>query len=367
MKKRSKKKKKKKLRKNKILNNLHKSELIGETQTKFYYKIGQSVIVKNGVPDPDYGTEIGGWKGKIYNIENADDPFIDIEWDYETQEKIPKSQIKACEKNNLDYTKMRLLASDVEPDSSSEKKDDNKILLKTMTQEIYMLARIYYDLFDREKVQTIFSKLRCMDFDTTRDCWVWLYKAETEKLKFEGSYYDIPIEHRPIILGLFHSNNDDEMYLNVNSFERAKKAIVFFDKYIPRTVAKVTDMEVLNKIFDSYDGTLPNHDDYFENKHKEIIDQERTINELKSITSSTKNPLEKLEVALKHLENSSKQSLPELERFPIHFYEDGLAGLEGCLPMRETIALQHWAGNKDYTFYDIMQKIIPKMPPIKLK
>ena len=115
---------------------------IGETQTKFYYKIGQSVIVKNGVPDPDYDTEIGGWKGTIYNIENADDPLIDIEWDYETQEKIPKSQIKACEKNDLDYTKIRLFASDVEPDSFSEKKDDNKIILKTMTQEIYMLARI---------------------------------------------------------------------------------------------------------------------------------------------------------------------------------------------------------------------------------
>jgi len=246
------------------------------------------------------------------------------------------------------------------------KQDKNKILLKTMTQELYMLARIHYDLFDKEKIQLIFSKLRCMQYDN-QGRWVWLYEAEAKKLKFTGSYDKIPKERRPIILGSFYSKNVDKMYIDVNSFDRAKKAVVFFDKCIPRAVARVTDIEILNKAFDSYDANLPKHKDYFDEESIEIKDPERTINELTNITSSIKNPLEKLEVALTHMENDSKQPISEVERFPIHFYEDGMTGLEGCLTVRETIALQHWKGNKDYTFHDLMQQIIPKMPPIKLK
>lgn len=368
--KKSKKKKSKKnrrLKNKKTLSNVHKSEVREEIQTQFHYQVGHFVIVKKGVRDPDYEIEIGGWKGKIYDIENADDPLLCIEWDYETQSNVPISIIKACEKDNLDYTKMSLFASDVEPVMLAEKKEKNKILLSTMTKEIYMLARIHYDLFDKEKMQQIFSKLRCMEYDNIQDRWVWLYEAEAKKLKFKGSYHEIPKERRPIILGSFYSKNEEKMDLNVNSFDRAKKAVVFFDKYFPRTVAKVIDITVLNKVFDFFDGNLPKHEDYFDQGSIEIKDPEKIINELKNITSSIENPVEKLEAALTLCENESKQILPEVERFPIHFYEDGINGLDVSLTMRETIALQHWKGNKDYSFYDLMQQIIPKMPSLKMK
>jgi len=204
-------------------------------------------------------------------------------------------------------------------------------------------------------------------FDNIQNRWVWLYEAEAKKLKFKGSYHEIPKERRPIILGSFYSKNEEKMYLNVNSFDRAKKAVVFFDKYLPRTIAKVTDITVLNKIFDFFDGNMPRHEDYFDQESIEINDQQKIINQLKNTTSSIKNPEEKLKAALTIFENNSKEPFPEVERFPIHFYEDGLTGLDGSLIMRETIALQHWNGNKDYSFYDLMQKIIPKMPPLKMK
>jgi len=120
----------------------------------------------------------------------------------------------------------------------------------------------------------------------------------------------------------------------------AKKAVVFFNKFIPRTVAKVTDIDVLNKIFDSYDGNMPKHEDYFDKKPIEIIDPKKPINEMKDITASTKNPHKKLEIALKHAEDDSKKPLSEIERFPVNFYEDGITDIEGSLMMRETIALQ---------------------------
>ena len=356
--------KKSKNKKNKkIISNIHKSTVKEEMQVQLHYQVGHCVIVRKGVKDPDYDIEIGGWKGKIYDIEdkNSTDPLLSIEWDYKTQSKMPISIIKACEKDNLDYTKMSLFASDVEPVMLAEKKEKSKIILTTMTKDIYMLARIHYDLFDKEKIQLIFSKLQCMQYDNIQDRWVWLYEAEAKKLKFKGSYHEIPKERRPIILGSFYLKNKEKMYLNVNSFDRANKAVVFFDKYFPRTAAKVTDIIVLNKIFDFFDGNLPKHEEYFDQESIEIKDPERIINTLKNTTSSFKNPVEKLRAALTLLENDCKQTLPEVERFPIHFYEEGITGLDGSLTMRETIALQHWNGNKDYSFYDLMQKIIPTL------
>jgi len=130
-----------------------------------------------------------------------------------------------------------------------EMKKGNKVLITTMTKEPYMLARIHYDLLDKLIIQDVFSDLRCMNYDRIKDRWVWLYEDESRKVKFSALYDEIPQERRPIVLGSFYSMNEKEMYLNVNSFDRAVKAILFFDEYFTRTAARVSDITVLNKIF----------------------------------------------------------------------------------------------------------------------
>ncbi|MDM8536926.1 hypothetical protein QUF70_09255 [Desulfobacterales bacterium HSG17] len=367
MKKQSKKdKKKKKFKKKTSSVKSHKTEIREVTKNPHHYQIGDYVIVKNGIRDPDYGTDISGWKGRIYNVENDDDPFIDIRWDGETLESMPESIIEACEKEELEEKQMRLRASLVELYASDEK--SGKMLLKTMTDEVLMLARIYYDLVDKVKVQEIFSKIRCMNYNSSKNRWEWLYEKEAKKLKFAASYYSIPVERRPIILGSFYSNKNDEMYIDVNSFDRAKIAVLFFDKYIPRTVARVTDIEVLNKVFDSYDGTMPNPDDYFNSNDEKLIrNPEAIMDEILNMTSSIEDPAEKLQIAMKQLVEDAKQPLAKLERFPTNYYEDGsIIGLEGSLKARENLALHHWAGNKDITLFDIIHGAVQKLPPLNL-
>jgi len=139
------------------------------------------------------------------------------------------------------------------------------------------------------------------------------------------------------------------------------------DKYFPRTVAKLTYITVLNRVFNFFDGNLPKHEDYFDQESIVIQEPERMLNEIEDSTSSMKNPMEKLKTALTILENICKQALPEVERFPIHFYEDGISALDGRLVLRETVALQHWKGNKDYSSYDLIQETIPKMALIDEK
>lgn len=242
--------------------------------------------------------------------------------------------------------------------------NEQRWLLTTMTQEFYMLARLHYDLLDPEKIQRVFLKLRCMEHDPFRNRWVWLYEAEARKLKFKGRYQDIPIERRPIVLGAFFFKNKGKMVLDLNSFDRAIKAVVFFDKYLPRKAAKVTDITVLNKLHDALKGFVPKHQDYFDKGLEEAIDPEGLINDLKRATTSIENPMEKTNVAYSLLMDQLQKPLSEVERMPIHFYEDGISSLKGRLSLRETIAIQHWLGNSNYSFNDVVEQVLPLMPPL---
>jgi hypothetical protein len=53
--------------------------------------------------------------------------------------------------------------------------------------------------------------------------------------------------------------------------------------------------------------------------------------------------------------------LPEIERFPIHFYEDGIDGFAMTLRYRQTVALQHWLGNTEYTLMDAIRASVKSM------
>jgi len=242
--------------------------------------------------------------------------------------------------------------------------NEDRRLLTTMTKEFYMLARLHYDLLDSEKIHRVFLKLRCMQHDSFRDRWVWLYEAEAKRLKFKGSYKDIPIERRPIVLGAFFFRNKGEMVLDLNSFDRAIKAVVFFDKYLPRKAAKVKDITVLNKFHDGSKGFVPKHQDYFDKGLEEVIDPDGLINDLKMDTSTIENPMEKVNAAYPRIMEEFQKSIPEVERMPIHFYEDGISSLKGRLSLREIIAMQHWQGNSDYSFNNVFEQILPLILPL---
>ena len=63
---------------------------------------------------------------------------------------------------------------------------------------------------------------------------------------------------------------------------------------------------------------------------------------------------------LQATEESSKKPLAKVERLSVHFYEEGIKDFETSLRMREMIAIQYWLGNKDYSFYKLMQERIPQ-------
>lgn len=331
-------------------------------------RTGQRVMVKNGVKDPDYDIDIGGWTGVVCEVndddfEQDDNPLVGIEWDMQTLVKMPKWLIKQCEKDNLNSKEMYLNVSEIEFIADEKQKERKKEspgpLLNTITNEPYMLARIYYDLGDKAKLQHIFSKLRCMAYDKHQDRWVWLYGGEAKKLKFNKPYGKIPKDQRPIVLGSFFSKDDDSMYLNTNSFVRARRALVFFDKHIPRNVASLKDMIVVNKMFDFQGGIPPKHEDFFDNAPLNFEPPETMLKNLINQAEAIKNPMERMKFGLAKIEEKARRPLPEIESIPVkNYYEDGIAGIRLTLISRETIALKHWQGETDYTLGDFMREIL---------
>ena len=69
------------------------------------------------------------------------------------------------------------------------------------------------------------------------------------------------------------------------------------------------------------------------------------------------DPGQRRDMAFAMLEQQSKQPLPDVEKFPVHFYDDGIASFENALRLRQIVAFEHWQGHTDYTLGDIIRKV----------
>ena len=102
------------------------------------------------------------------------------------------------------------------------------------------------------------------------------------------------------------------------------------------------------------------YDDIFDQKNITVIDPEKTIQESKAIVAQYETEEERLEAMLQTTENNSKKPLPKVEKFPIYFYEDGIEAFSTSCQMRQMIAMKHYLGDENYSFYDLMQDTIYK-------
>lgn len=73
--------------------------------------VGDSVVVKSGILDPDFGTDISGWQGRIKEIDNGN--TVLISWDSITLRRMGMETIIRCENENLDWQVMTLEKDDL--------------------------------------------------------------------------------------------------------------------------------------------------------------------------------------------------------------------------------------------------------------
>ena len=85
--------------------------------------VGDSVVVKSGVLDPDFKIDISGWQGRIEEIDD-DEETIFIRWDSITLQKMRLGLIIQCENENLDWEVMTLNMDEIEVAMDRDSKAD---------------------------------------------------------------------------------------------------------------------------------------------------------------------------------------------------------------------------------------------------
>ncbi|MBV8488707.1 MAG: hypothetical protein JO161_10555 [Planctomycetaceae bacterium] len=231
-------------------------------------------------------------------------------------------------------------------------------LLATMTGEHFQPVRLHYKVVNRPGLLRAFEKLRCLDYDSTRKRWVWLYAHEAKKLRFQRSYAQLPKEQHPIVIGAFSLRTKETLLLDLRSCERAILAIPFFDRHLPRKLVALEEAEVVNRLFPATEANLKlTPDALFDAQIGTGVDPDALVQRLAEKTAGVRDPEEKFQIVLEELQSRAKEPLPEIERFPVHYAEDGIAGFRLALRLRQMVAMQHWLGHPEYTLGDAIQSL----------
>lgn len=103
--------------------------------------IGDSVIVKQGIKEPDLEEfEIGGWQGRVLEINDEadkDNILITIEWDSIALEQLPSTFIQQSEIDGLDWKSMILYESDLEKTLPRDKNENVKKVQDKLSDKYY--------------------------------------------------------------------------------------------------------------------------------------------------------------------------------------------------------------------------------------
>lgn len=138
-----------------------------------FFKIGDSVRVKDGVMCPDDESLcIGGWQGRIFEIEDT----VGIHWDSISLQQLPIEYIRQSEKEGLGWSEMYLSSDEIE----SVKPRDSKDTADRIWEE---MESLYFWLGMDEEGERIFSVIA--NADDPLEGWS-MYLTRTLKFPFDA-------------------------------------------------------------------------------------------------------------------------------------------------------------------------------------
>ena len=163
------------------------------------------------------------------------------------------------------------------------------------------------------------------------------------------------------MIGAFFLRTEETLLIDLRSCERALLAIPFFDKHLPRKLVELGDAEVVNQLFPITKANQQlTPDALFDAQVSTAIDPDALMKQLTDKAAPGRGPAEKLKILFQELESRASKPMPRIERFPVHYAEDGIGGFELALRLRQIVAMQHWLGNPAYTLGDAIQSLNKK-------
>ena len=238
-------------------------------------------------------------------------------------------------------------------------------LVKTLTDELFQPVRLYYTIYNKPKLIAHFKNLKCIDYDADLDEGILMYIEEATDFNLNVAPNKIPKKAQPLIIAKLFIEDKNTLLIDLRSIERAAEIILFMDKHISQTVIKITHAAIYNKLISTShrkfkDITNIDYDDLFNEKRITFNDPEKKISETKAIFASHKNKEEAIKALSQKTEDDAKKPLPEVEKFPIYYYEEGITHFKTACQFRQIIATQHFLGEKNFSFHDLIQELLYK-------
>lgn len=104
---------------------------------KIALAVGDCIVVKPGVKDPDSGTAIGGWQGRVTEIQ-SDPPgkmIVTFKWDCLSLKRMSAPTIRRCEEKGLDWTSMGFYPEEIERAEPRDTQADVEALIEELSAE----------------------------------------------------------------------------------------------------------------------------------------------------------------------------------------------------------------------------------------
>lgn len=130
------------------------------------FKPGDSVKVKADVKDPDFGSDVSGWQGRIVDIEPEPSSLVEIQWDSLTLQAMPEDLISRCFQEEL-YPEIMIL--DVEELELTQPRDKETDVFNAL-QKLYADYGLEYQAAADSMVEAFFSLVNDGD-DEEDDEW----------------------------------------------------------------------------------------------------------------------------------------------------------------------------------------------------
>jgi len=164
------------------------------------------------------------------------------------------------------------------------------------------------------------------------------------------------------VIGAFFLRTKETLLLDLRSCERALLAIPFFDTHLPRKLVALEHAEIVNRLFPvTKENQLLTPDALFDRQVGTGIDPAALVQRLAKKAADIADPEEKRKMileAFKDFTSRAEEPLPQIERLPVHYAEDGIGGFKLALQVRQIVAMQHWLGNPGYTLSDAIESLI---------
>ena len=188
---------------------------------------GDSVRALPGVKDQDNDTDMGGWQGRIEDIDKDKETFVYIAWDSITLKHMPLEYIMSALDEDYEYCQMWLEDKEVEPAEPRDRPED-------VEEAVSELFEKYESGPKREEEQLIRQILDSEDLSITEETQNKFCKYLQEHIKYPcivTGTEDFSWEE-PYLLGIF----DDREY---QKLKKTKPS--YTDRYYLKGPVKIID------------------------------------------------------------------------------------------------------------------------------